>query len=148
MAQLFKVLLVDDDKNIREALKTLISRSMGRRLNIHFRELDNGAEVLDYILIYRPDLVLLDIMMPQPNGLQVLQQLKESKNKHVAMTPIIVLTGVDNVDIQHRCKKLGAVDYITKPWDAEGRILIHKIHKSLRKKGKRLTDAQSIFGPV
>ncbi len=73
----------------------------------------NGQEALDKFAKEKPDLVLLDVMMPKLDGWAVLQKLRESGVK----TPVIMVTAKDSTDDKVRGFSTGADDYITKPFD-------------------------------
>ena len=75
----------------------------------------NGLEALEAVEDYIPDLILLDIMMPEMNGFEVCRKLKsEDRTRDV---PVIFLTAMDEIGKKQEGFRLGAVDYITKPFD-------------------------------
>jgi len=132
MKPVLRVLLVDDDSGIRNALKTILQRGLREYRFVDFLELDTGTSVLDSVKCCVPDLVLLDVMMPDVNGMQVLAEIRKCPDPLVRKVPVIMLTGIDNGDIADRCRQLGATDYITKPWDADARILLLKVRRALK----------------
>jgi CheY-like chemotaxis protein len=79
------ILIVDDDADIRDALSEAL-RAEG--FDVH--EAKNGVEALDGIAIHQPDLVLLDLMMPEMNGWEVLRTLRESGDD----VPVVVLSAL------------------------------------------------------
>jgi DNA-binding NtrC family response regulator len=104
------VLVVDDDENSRDVL---IHRL--RRKGYSATAAENGAQALELIASQRFDLVLLDIVMPGLNGLQLLQQLRGVLS--LTDLPIIMVTARDqSADVVHALE-LGANDYVTKPFD-------------------------------
>lgn len=95
---------------------------------------ENGPQALKEVEKQRPDLVLLDIMMPGMDGYEVCERLKaDPQTKDI---PVVFLTAVTGVEDKTRGFKLGAVDYITKPFDgAEVKARV-RTHLSLKKCGK------------
>ncbi len=111
-----KILIIDDDPSVRILLRKILQRS-----SFEVLEHDNGSGVNKIIDRENPDLVLLDLILPDINGLQVLNKLKKSPD--TKNLPVIVLTG--SSDNKNRIKALqyGAVDYITKPFLPEEVLL-------------------------
>lgn len=105
-----KVLICDDEEGIRESLKLILSDHYDLMI------VENGAECLN-ALDGAPDIgaVLIDIKMPKINGLDVLKLIKE---KHPAL-PVVVVTGYRSVETAMEATRLGASDYIVKPFKAE-----------------------------
>ena len=75
----------------------------------------NGLEAIELIDAQRPDLILLDIMMPEMDGYEVLKRLKG--NKELNHIPVIVLSAITDSDYKSKGLSLGAVDYVTKPFE-------------------------------
>lgn len=102
------VLLTDDDPLIIRMYQRKLS-SDGYKVNTAF----NGEEALIQVGKEKPDLILLDIMMPKMNGVETLKELKgDSKTKEI---PIIILTNLgDKEKDRENAKKLGALDYLVK----------------------------------
>lgn len=104
-----KILVCDDDAGVRRLLSLLL------RDEYRVLEACDGEEALRVIEAQGPDLVLLDISMPRMNGLSTLKAYRRS---HPALITI-VLTGRREIGIARRALALGAVEYITKPFEAE-----------------------------
>jgi DNA-binding NtrC family response regulator len=104
-----RVLVVDDEVAIRDSLKLLLKN------NFEVGLAQDGVEALSVLDEFQPDLVLLDVMMPNLDGMQTLIQLRE---KGVSV-PVIMLTAVNTVRNAVEAMKLGAVDYLNKPFDVE-----------------------------
>ncbi len=117
------VLIVDDNAtNIDLLVNTL-------KTDYHLGIAKNGLNAIAYAVKHKPDLVLLDIMMPEINGYEVCARLKA--NKETASIPIIFITAMNETVSKTRGFELGAVDYITKPFHtAEVKARIHT-HLSL-----------------
>jgi DNA-binding NtrC family response regulator len=108
------VLVVDDEADIRESLETLLS-SEGYSVELA----QNGAEGLHKMETRGYDLVLLDLMMPDRSGMEVLSQVR----LHDHETPIFMITAYGSVEAAVSALKLGANDYFSKPWDNEKLII-------------------------
>ena len=102
------ILLVDDDPLIIRMYQNRLSND-----GYTVRTASNGEEALIQVIKEKPDLILLDIMMPKMNGVETLKALKrEEKTKDI---PVIILTNLgDNPEDIESAKKLGALDYLVK----------------------------------
>ncbi len=105
-----KVLVVDDELDIREGLDTLLTME-GYTVDLA----PNGTEGLRRIESRAYDLVLLDLMMPDRSGMDVLRDVRERDRE----TPIFMITAYGSVEAAVDALKLGANDYFSKPWDNE-----------------------------
>ena len=114
------ILLVDDQKVILDFLSRVLEEE-----NYQIITSESGEEALDLYKRYHPDLTLLDIRLPDKNGIDVLKIIHEKKIE----TPVIVLSGVNDVDLAVRALKLGAFDYLTKPVDDD--YLLEVIDKAI-----------------
>jgi len=103
-------MVVDDEKNIRIMLKRVLS---GDQYEID--EAVNGLEALQKIAQERYDAILLDLKMPEMNGLQVIDKIKEMDIN----TPIIMMSAYGTIPEAVEAMKLGAVDYLIKPFDLD-----------------------------
>jgi len=100
------ILVIDDDPHILALLKeTLEGDGFGVLLA------DNGIYGTQLVREHKPDLVLLDITMPGPDGYQVIQSIREFSS-----IPIIMITGTHSAKVTEQCLGLGANDYVTKPF--------------------------------
>lgn len=112
-----RVLLIDDETRVRTSLKMV--------LDPHYEILQagDGHEGLEVFRKEEPDLVLLDVVLPGTDGLAVLQTLRLERK----VTPVIMLTGTKSVKTAVDAMKLGAADYLSKPFDVdELRIVIDR----------------------
>ena len=107
-----KVLIVDDEQSIRDLLIDDLTSS-----GYHVIEAENGKEALDRVYNDRPDIVLLDLMMPVMNGVQVLKTLKADPD--TAAIPLVILTAISGDEGERRSKNLGADYYLSKPWEPD-----------------------------
>ena len=104
------ILIVDDNDMNRDLLARRLSQAYYDVIDV-----GSGQEALDAIENRKIDLVLLDILMPDMDGYEVLEQLKENPNTRTI--PVIMLTAVHEMDSVVRCFELGADDYLTKPYN-------------------------------
>jgi CheY-like chemotaxis protein len=104
------VLVVDDDPGMR-----LLCRANLREWGLRVREASSGSEALESVRLLRPDVILLDIMMPGVSGWQVAAQLL--RDRATDEIPIIFLTALGGTNERLRAFELGAVGYVTKPFD-------------------------------
>ncbi|MBF0632630.1 MAG: response regulator [Magnetococcales bacterium] len=130
-----KILVIDDD-NIQHFL-------VENHLNEIYTVIctNNGRDGLTIARSEKIDLILLDIGMPEMNGLEVCRELK--RTGETSEIPVIFLTVKDDIDSQVKGLKQGAVDYITKPFSPEilrARVKTHLTLSSQRKRLKSLAD--------
>ncbi|MFH1847325.1 MAG: response regulator [Candidatus Omnitrophota bacterium] len=115
-----KILIVDDELDLVEGV-SLRLESAGYEV---FKA-TNGLEALKKALEVKPDLILLDVMMPEVDGFETARKLKEDlKTK---MIPIIMLTAKVEIEFAEIAMKAGAVDYIVKPFNPM--TLLDKVRK-------------------
>jgi len=88
---------------------------------------EGGVEGLEQVLKQKPDLILLDIIMPGMDGFEVCQKLKS--DPRTAKIPVIVTTAAGMDDVEHRCLAVGAEECVRKPYDAAD--LLRKIAELL-----------------
>jgi len=119
-AEKTKILIVDDDPNVLLILKDRLEMNEYEVLAAY-----NGKEGLDKATIHRPDVILLDIMMPTMNGLEMLMHLR--KHPECDSIAVIILSARDQVHDIGCAKSYGIEDYIIKPFDISE--LLGKIEK-------------------
>ena len=103
-----KVLVIEDDKFIRRALTIGLTKS-GFDVSVA----SDGEEGLQKIKSEKPNLVLLDLIMPVKNGFDVLEDIKISEGD-LTKIPIIILSNLEQGEDIKKCEDLGAVDYFVK----------------------------------
>jgi UDP-3-O-[3-hydroxymyristoyl] N-acetylglucosamine deacetylase len=118
------VLVVDDEERIRSSLKGILSDE-------GFRVLDTGRApaVMDIVARERPRLVLLDVWMPDIDGIELLRRIKEI----APQTEVIMISGHGNINSAVAATKLGAADFIEKPFSVDG--LLGSIERALTPDG-------------
>jgi len=104
------ILIADDEKNMRWALIKALGKSGYESISA-----ENGKEAVDLFKEKNTDLVLLDLKMPEMNGIEALRRIKEYNEK----VPVIMITAHGTTEIAVEAMKLGALDYISKPFDIE-----------------------------
>ena len=122
--------IIDDDPSIIKFLKYWVED----KLDYKTKTFSNGLKALD-CLDENPDLILLDIMMPEISGIEILQKIKKTHPE----LPVIILSGQEDVDIAVKAIKMGAFDYISKPIDTNrvepaisNAIKNYELHKQIR----------------
>lgn len=122
------ILVVDDNHRNRD----MLSRRLGKQ-GYDVAVAENGREALEAVRTRPFDMVLLDIMMPEMDGYEVLQQLKSDETlRHI---PVIMISALDEVDSVVRCIEMGAEDYLPKPFNPT--LLKARIGACLEKKHVR-----------
>lgn len=117
------ILVADDDAELRTLLRE------------HFQEMDcdlietaDGADTLEQIMVHKPDLVILDVMMPELNGWEVCKYVRE-RDEYFGNVGIVMLTGIGETNNELTSPLFGADDYVDKPFDFDE--LEFKIRKVL-----------------
>ena len=111
-----KILIIEDDKFLRE----LISRKLGDE-EFEIDEAVDGEEGLKRIKEGKPDLILLDLILPNIDGFEVLSRMKE--DPQLAAIPVIILSNLGQKEEVERGLKLGASDYLIKAHFTPGEII-------------------------
>lgn len=138
------ILLIDDDREMRQLIMHGLSSE-----DYHFVEADCGQAAIDQLANVKPDLVLLDVVMPGMDGFEVCEVIRARPDcKHV---PILIMTSLEDVASIGRAYDAGATDFITKPINPT--LLSHRLHfllktavtaRALRESEQRLATAQRI----
>lgn len=110
MGPMRSILLVDDERLMRKTLTLILARA-----GYDVRYADNGQRALGAFLEERPDMVLLDVMMPVMDGYETCAEMRKSDRE----TPIVFLSTLDGEDDQIRGLKVGADDYVSKTASTE-----------------------------
>lgn len=119
-----KVLVVDDEKSIADAIAYALTRE-----GYQVKTASNGSEALELVKVFQPKVLILDVMMPVLNGFDVCRQL-ENKDS----LGIILLTAKADIIDKVLGLELGADDYLTKPFDM--RELLARVHSLFRRVNK------------
>jgi DNA-binding response OmpR family regulator len=122
-----RLLIVDDEQSVREVLSEYFT---GQGYEVESAQ--DGAEALVAVLRYRPDLVLLDIQMPGLDGVETLRRVRAV----APAVPVIMVTANEDVDLARDTLKLGALDYVAKPFDfayLERAVMAGLVHAGARR---------------
>jgi len=106
-----KILIVDDSEFMRTILKNVILKSKYSTAEII--EAADGDEAIQKYNEQKPDLILLDIIMPVKDGISVLKEIGQTAKA------IAIISSIDQIDVIEEAKTLGAKGYIVKPYDAK-----------------------------
>jgi signal transduction histidine kinase len=123
-----QILVVDDNRMNRLKLSTSLQQQ-GHQVSLA----ENGRQALEMLQQSSFDLILLDILMPEMDGYEVLQNLKQSER--LRDVPVIVISALDEIESVVKCVELGAEDYLSKPFDPV--LLKARLRASLQKKKMR-----------
>ena len=119
-----RFLIVDDDKNIRRLCMTV-----GSSLGLACSEAESAEAALNQIELHSPDLILADLMMPRMSGLEFLEQIK----KLLPQTEVSIMTGHGSIEMAVRAMRMGAYDFITKPFRIdELKLLLNRMEEKVR----------------
>jgi len=134
---ILKLLLVEDEKQLSEALSQIL---INNKYSVD--AVFDGENGLEYALTDIYDAIILDIMLPKLNGLEVLKKLR----KENISTPVLLLTAKDSVDDKVTGLDLGADDYLPKPFDPKE--LLARIRAISRRKGELINDNLLHYGDI
>jgi len=130
-----KILIVDDALFMRDMIRRALE-PLGFDIA---GEAGNGGEAIEKYKEIQPDLVTMDIIMPEMDGYKVLEQLKLDKN--LRDIPVVVVSALDDIESVVRCIEMGAEDYLPKSFDPV--LLRARIGICLEK--KRLRDQETLL---
>ena len=131
------ILIVDDDEDIRELLKYNLERD-----NHTVRAVENGLKCLEAVASEKPDLILLDVMMPEMDGIEVCEQLKADETYNSII--ICFLTARNEDYSQIAGLEAGGDDYVSKP--IKPKVLISRINALLRR--SELNKSKNSIDPL
>jgi FixJ family two-component response regulator len=120
MSARHRIAVVDDDHSVRKALQRLL-----RSVNLDADAYGSSREFLDALGDARPDCLVLDLQMPEMNGLELQQHLAEAGIR----LPVVVITGHDEPGMQAQCMAAGASTYLRKPLD--DKVLLAAINRAI-----------------
>ena len=104
-----KVLLIEDEPNIVEAIRFILSRD-GWAVDVH----SDGASALDAVALRQPDIVILDVMLPNRSGYDILADLRAAADTEDL--PVLMLTARGQTKDRELAEKIGASRFMTKPF--------------------------------
>lgn len=130
------LLLVDDTPDNLRLLSLMLTEN-----GYKTRKVINGERALQAVEVVTPDLILLDINMPNMNGYEVCRRLKKSEKTHDI--PVIFISALDDVFDKVKAFQAGGVDYITKPFQVEEVLARVNTHLNIRRLQKQLQQQNS-----
>lgn len=110
MNRQFRILIVDDEPFGRQLLEAILIEE-----NYELLFAENGQKAIKQVTELLPDIILLDIMMPEINGYELCQMIRS--NASTSKIPIILITALDDRDSKKKGLEAGANDYISKPYE-------------------------------
>lgn len=142
-----RILVIDDEEDIRESLETVLTLE-GFSVELAF----NATEGLKKLDSSTYDLILLDLMMPDKSGMELIPEIRQRGIE----TPIFLITAYGSIEVAIQALKVGANDYFSKPWDNEKLLievtrmilssrLAHE-NQQLKRAFKQRYDFQNIIG--
>ncbi len=105
-----KILIVDDNPELVRALQLLLN-------NYELILANNGKQAVEIAFTLEPDLILMDILMPEMDGLEATRLIRQ--NPQTRSIPILAITASVNLDVEQECSKSGCDDFIAKPFTIE-----------------------------
>ncbi len=131
MAEKLKILIAEDE----EVTRHLFQIAFRDEEQFESRQVTNGEEALVAYKAWRPDIILMDIMMPHMNGFETLQTIRQTL--HDTTTTVIMVSAVTDKQDIVACAKLGIQGYVLKPFQAktlaETVVGYHRQHKKVKK---------------
>lgn len=121
MARKYKILLIEDEPELVELFSTALKRA-----GFEVEVIEDGSNALDLVKSLKPDLVLLDLIIPKKDGYEVLREIKGDKS--VSQTLVYIFSNLTQKDEIEKAMKLGAKDYLIKS-DYTPSKLVDKINK-------------------
>jgi two-component system, chemotaxis family, chemotaxis protein CheY len=113
-----KILIVDDSPQIRKSLRTILEKNNYDVIG----EAGSGTEAIKQFNLLSPDIIMLDIIMPQLGGIETLRLLHSIRDD----VTVIMVSAIDSVDRVKECLKAGAKHYILKPFEEDKVVEILK----------------------
>lgn len=128
------ILIADDDPDLRQLVRIQLESA-----ECNIIEANNGANALETIIVEKPDLVILDVMMPELTGWEVLRYIRT--HQETEKIGVLMLTGIGETLNDLNSPMYGADDHIDKPFKAQE--LLFKVRRVLAKAKKRSQDTNS-----
>ncbi|OGI26972.1 MAG: hypothetical protein A2359_04420 [Candidatus Moranbacteria bacterium RIFOXYB1_FULL_43_19] len=119
-----KILVIEDDRSLQNALLEIISQE-----GFESESALDGEEGIAKIKTFKPDLILLDIILPKKDGFEVLEEIK--KDETLKNIPVLILTNLEEVDNVQKALDLGATNYMVKS-DFSLKDVVEKIRAAMK----------------
>jgi two-component system, OmpR family, response regulator VicR len=118
-----KILVIEDDRALQNAMVEMLFQEGYQTVSAF-----DGEEGLEKLKIEKPDLILLDIILPKKDGYEVLAEIKKGENKE---TPVMILTNLEEMENVQKALDLGATTFMVKS-DFSLRDIVEKIKENLK----------------
>ena len=128
-----KVLIIEDEDKLRKIIKTFLEKK-----SFKIVEVADGKDAIDSFLTEKPDLVILDVMLPHKNGFEICKEIREFGN-----TPVLMLTAKTQDNDEINSFQLGADDFLRKPFSLE--VLLVRVNKLLNISAKGVIQISNII---
>ncbi len=128
------ILIADDDPDLRRLVRLNLETTSCKII-----EASDGANTIEKIALNHPDLIILDVMMPELTGWEILRYLRTHHDKDLVSTGVLMLTGIGETLNELSSPMYGADDYIDKPFKAQE--LLFKVRRVLAKTRRRKQDS-------
>lgn len=125
------VLIVEDEPDNREIMRAVVEELLGFRALL----VTDGAAAIETAIAGRPDVILMDLMMPVVDGFEAIKRLKT--NEHTSHIPVVAITALSRPTDHRRAVEEGASDYVCKPFDLD--LLIEVIQR-------HINTARNVYG--
>ena len=119
-----KILIIEDDRALQSALVEMLSQEGYETISAY-----DGQEGMEKAEVEKPNLILLDLILPKKDGYEVLAEIKKGSDKNI---PVLILTNLEEIDNIQRALDLGAKTFMVKS-DFSLRDIIEKIKENLQK---------------
>lgn len=137
-----RILIADDEYWIRENLKQILEEEFAQKHNLVISEATNGAELLEKVGLFHPDLAFVDIQMPVMDGLTAIREAKK-KNGDISW---VILTGHSEFEYAKQAMKLEVCEYLLKPVEKQEVVaLLHTIEQRRRKERQDISSVISCY---
>lgn len=130
------ILIVDDEREIGVMLRDVIDQS------VELHHVYNGSEAVTYLEEHLPDIILLDLQLPEINGLELLKIIRTKE----LSTIVIMITAFATVETAVEAMKIGANDFLCKPFSIEELLkkVMHYLNETSRDEGDKLTSLEDV----
>lgn len=130
---MYKIMIIEDEKNIRTELKMILENALYETVLV-----EEFNDVTSKIIVADPDIVLLDVNLPNESGLEICSELRKTSD-----IPVIFVTSQNTSMDELNCITLGGDDYISKPYSAP--ILLARISRLLKRSKKNNSSSENTF---
>ena len=119
-----KILIIEDDKVLRNALSDHLSRTY------EIVQAEDGEQGLNFILDFKPDLIILDLLLPKISGLELLERVRKYPDAAIAGTKVLIFSNFSSQEYLTKAESLGVIEYLVKAL-TDMQDLISKVQKNV-----------------